>query len=85
MLKWAASPQSASALPWRMLLQMADNWQRPRFPLSGRAVIEAGIGEGPDVGRILAQVEDWWVGGDFVAEEGALLDKLHQVIAKERP
>ena len=84
MLQWAAAPRAAGALPWRMLLEMAENWQRPRFPLSGRDVMQAGVSEGPNVGRILAQVEDWWVGGDFAADEGACRDQLTQVIAQDR-
>jgi poly(A) polymerase len=83
MLQWASAPLATGALPWRMLLEMAENWQRPRFPLSGRDVMEAGIAEGPDVGRILAQVEDWWVGADFAAGESACRDRLHQVIAQD--
>jgi poly(A) polymerase len=82
MLQWAAAPRAAGALAWRMLLQMAQNWQRPRFPLTGRDVMQAGVPEGPDVGRILAQVEDWWVGGDFAADEGACRDRLAQAIAQ---
>ena len=68
MLQWAAAPQAAGA--WRMLLQMAENWQQPRFVLTGRDVMQAGVPEGPQVGRILAQLEDWWVDGDFAASEG---------------
>ena len=67
-----------------MLLQMTESWQRPRFPLTGRDVMQAGVAEGPDVGRILAQVEDWWVGTDFAADEGACRDQLAQVIARSR-
>ncbi len=63
-----------------MLLTMADTWHRPRFPLSGLDVMQAGVAEGPEVDRILAQVEDWWVGGDFAADEGALRDRLKAAI-----
>ncbi len=79
-LAWAAAPRSASAIQWRMLLTMADNWQRPRFPLSGLDVMQAGVPEGPEVGRVLARVEDWWVGGDFASDEGALRDRLKAVL-----
>ena len=81
LLQWAGAPQGAGAIQWRMLLEMADSWQRPRFPLTGRDVMLAGVPEGPDVGRVLAQVEDWWVGGDFAADEGACRDQLQSVIA----
>ena len=80
MLAWASAPPAAPALSWRMLLSMADNWQRPRFPLSGLDVMQAGVAQGPDVGRLLAKVEDWWIGTDFAADEGALRGKLVEVL-----
>ena len=82
MLRWAGVPKGAGA--WRMLLEMANNWQRPRFALTGRDVMQAGVPEGPDVGRLLAQVEDWWMAGDFAADEGALRARLKAVIAQDR-
>jgi len=84
LLQWASAPRTVGALPWRMLLKMAENWQRPRFPLTGRDVIQAGVPEGPEVGRILAHIEDWWMDADFAPDEGALRDRLHQVIARDR-
>jgi poly(A) polymerase len=82
LLRWASAPKGSGA--WRMLLEMAANWQRPRFPLTGRDVMLAGVPEGPDVGRILAQVEDWWIGGDFAADEGVLRDQLTAAIERDR-
>ena len=79
-LAWANAPKAASAIQWRMLLTMADNWHRPRFALTGLDVMQAGVPEGPEVGRILAKIEDWWVGGDFAADEGALRDRLRDAI-----
>lgn len=84
LLQWAGAPKGAGALQFRMLLEMADNWQRPRFPLTGRDVMQAGVPEGPDVGRVLAKVEDWWVGGDFASDEGACRDQLKAAIEKDR-
>ena len=72
---------SLSSSVAKILLEMARSWQRPRFPLTGRDVMAAGVAEGPDVGRILAQVEDWWIGGDFSADEGACRERLAAVIA----
>jgi len=80
LLQMAEAPKGAGA--WRMLLDMADSWQRPRFALTGRDVMQAGVPEGPDVGRLLAEVEDWWVGGDFTADEGALRDRLRTAIGQ---
>jgi poly(A) polymerase len=80
MLQMAEAQKGIAA--WRMLLDMADSWQRPRFPLTGRDVMQAGVPEGPDVGRVLAEVEDWWVEGDFTADESALRDRLRTAIGQ---
>jgi poly(A) polymerase len=80
LLQWAGEPAKSPAGAWRMLLDMADSWQRPRFPLSGRDVMLAGVPEGPEVGRVLAALQDWWVQGDFAADESALRDRLEEMI-----
>ena len=64
-----------------MLLEMAENWQRPRFALTGRDVMAAGVPQGPEVGRVLGAVENWWIEGDFAADEAACRDRLQMVIA----
>jgi poly(A) polymerase len=40
----------------------------------------AGVPEGPEVGRVLAALQDWWVQGDFAADESALRDRLKEMI-----
>jgi poly(A) polymerase len=58
---------------------MAESWQRPRFPITGREVMQAGVPEGPQVGRVLAKLEDWWVEGNFAADESALRGRLKEL------
>ena len=79
-LAWADAPRRGNAIQWRMLLDMADNYQRPRFAISGEDVMQAGVPEGPEVGRVLGKLEDWWVDGDFAADEAALREKLTGII-----
>jgi poly(A) polymerase len=80
LLSWAASPRGAGAIQWRMLLSIADSWERPRFPLTGREAMAAGVVEGPDVGRVLAAVEAWWMEQDFLPDETALTEKMKNII-----
>src|SRR3569623_1701793 len=54
----------ANGIQWRALLALADAWQRPKFPLTGESVKAAGVPEGPLIGRILGEVEDWWIDSD---------------------
>lgn len=75
-LAWAVAPKSQPALAWRMLLAMADSWDRPQFPLTGRDVMAAGVPEGSGVGTILAQLEAEWAASDFVLDEPSLREKL---------
>jgi poly(A) polymerase len=79
-LNWAAAVPGASAIPWRMLLSVADSWEKPKFPLTGHDVIQAGVPEGPQVGKILSAVEDWWMEGDFTADENAVTEKLKAIL-----
>ncbi|MBN9553943.1 MAG: CCA tRNA nucleotidyltransferase [Alphaproteobacteria bacterium] len=80
LLSWAACVRGAAAIQWRMLLSIADGWERPRFPLTGREAMAAGAKEGPEVGRVLAAVEAWWLDEDFLPDEAQLLEKLKSVI-----
>jgi len=79
-LRWAEDPKLSNAISWRTLLAQADSWQRPKFPLTGRDVMLAGVSEGPLVGRILAEVEDWWVDADFIEDEFSLAERLKAVV-----
>ena len=80
-LRWAASPRGAGAIAWRMLLSVADSWEKPRFPLSGRDVMAAGLPEGPRVGQLLNQIEQEWIDSDFALDDAALAARL-QALAR---
>ena len=79
-LRWAADPKETNAIQWRALLAVADAWVAPEFPLTGRDVMIAGVPEGPLVGKILAEVEEWWVDSDFTDDEFSLAERLKAVV-----
>ncbi len=83
LLKWAGARQGASAIQWRMLLAMADTWERPRFAFTGRDVMLAGVAQGPEVGRVLGELEAWWVDCDFAPDELALAERLKAIVQAE--
>jgi poly(A) polymerase len=74
LLAWAsemavgARRESRRTQGWTKLLETVESWQRPVFPLSGRDVTVMGIPEGPRVGDLLAEVECWWIDGEFTAD-----------------
>jgi poly(A) polymerase len=79
-LKWAEDLKASNAIQWRALLALADSWQRPRFPLTGENVKAAGVPEGPLIGRILSEVEEWWIDSDFIDDEFSLAERLKAVV-----
>jgi poly(A) polymerase len=79
-LKWADDPKESNAIQWRALLAMADAWTKPVFPLTGSNVMNAGVPHGPLVGRVLAEVEEWWIESDFTDDQFSLAERLKAVV-----
>ena len=82
--QWAnagAAPDDAS---WRALLDLTDMWKPPVFPLDGNDVMALGIDEGPEIGRVLRDAENWWVDQDFAPDRLGLLQRLKQFVTKPR-
>jgi poly(A) polymerase len=79
-LKWAEDVKASNAMQWRALLAMADAWAKPVFPLTGSNVMNAGVPHGPLVGRVLAEVEEWWIDSDFTDDEFSLAERLKAVV-----
>ena len=79
MLNWAASDRPAATTQWRALLPMIDSWPRPVFPLTGDEVLAAGVPPGPMVGKVLREVEAWWIDNDFTVDKLSLIERLKAV------
>ncbi len=60
------------------LLQAAQTWHPPEFPLVGDDVLALGVEKGPAVGRLLRAVEDWWIDRDFAPGRAELLGELRR-------
>lgn len=58
------------------LLDAAQAWTPKTFPIGGADVLALGVAPGPEVGRLLAAAEDWWIGEDFRPGREDLLKKL---------
>ncbi|MFO1129046.1 MAG: CCA tRNA nucleotidyltransferase [Rhodospirillales bacterium] len=71
---------SARSHAWLDLLTAIDEWRPVRFPLKGRDVLALGVPPGPEVGRLLTEVEGWWMAGGFDADRERCLRRLSQVV-----
>jgi poly(A) polymerase len=57
-------------------VNLADEWTPPRLPVKGEDLVAHGIEPGPEIGRLLTALEDWWVASDFAPGREALLARL---------
>ncbi|HEX2752408.1 MAG TPA: CCA tRNA nucleotidyltransferase, partial [Alphaproteobacteria bacterium] len=62
--------------------QWATAFRPPRFPLQAQDVLDMGYAQGPDIGRILGNMESWWLAEDFAPGRTACLRKLQDDYAK---
>lgn len=58
---------------WHRAFEIVGAWPRPSFPLAGRDLIKLGFSAGPELGAKLAEIEAWWVAGDFSADQAECL------------
>lgn len=83
LLAWAnAAHVDDNADCWWHALHLANCWQPPEFPLSGRDLIQLGLPEGPQIGTLMRALEACWVSGGMSEGRGALLSRA-QAMMKE--
>ena len=82
LLAWVRSGASAADELWRRRLVLPERWQPPRFPIGGADVMALGVPAGPRVGQVLRALKDWWIAGDFGADEVALRTRLEELVTK---
>ena len=54
-------------------------WRPMAFPLSGRDALDLGLPAGPEIGRLLGQVEDWWLERDRQPDRTACRAELSRL------
>jgi poly(A) polymerase len=67
----ATAPPEPTA--FAAVLTIARAFVKPKLPVAGRDLVALGVPKGPAVGRLLRQVEEHWIGGDFSEGRDTLL------------
>jgi poly(A) polymerase len=72
----------ASDVPgdWHAALAAARSWTAPALPVSGGDALRLGLKPGPPVGKLIDEVERWWIEGDFAADRAACLAELERLV-----
>lgn len=73
-ISWARSRASPKDKGWKSLADFARKAQLPTFPVSGKDLLNLGLAPGPEVGRVLKILEDWWIAEGFRGEKDTVLD-----------
>ena len=90
LLAWASEVALTPRLPrertdgWISLLEKAVSEEMPQFPLRGADALSLGVPHGPQVGRVLKDVEDWWMDGGCRADREECLEYLELMIGGTR-
>ena len=81
LIAWAES--DAPDQIWRDVLSISE-WSPPVFPIRAQDALDRGAVAGPTLGRLMAELEQWWVTGDFAAGRAACLSELDRRLKSSR-
>ena len=83
LLGWAAAAPADDAI-WQDLTGLPDRSPVPAFPVGGKDVLALGIPAGKEVGKLLSEVERWWIDNDFQPDRAACLERLKTAASSRR-
>ena len=84
LVNWAMDTNNKNEVNWRSLYEVAQSWEKPSFALTAKDVINMGISQGPMVGDILKEVEDWWAENDFIDDKFSLIERLKAIVQSKK-
>ncbi len=73
-LRWAMDGAAAEKA-YLPMLELADSWELPTFPLSGEDLKAIGMIEGKSLGEVLKRLEELWEASDYQLTREQLLIK----------
>ena len=80
LLQWAGSGAAPDNAQWRLLLALAKQWRPAELPVSGDDVMALGVPEGPRIGVLLREIEQWWMDRNFAPTRDELLEQLRRSV-----
>lgn len=81
LLAWARSRSGPGDPDWRQRFDLMVRFPRPGLPVRGGDLLQRGIPAGPEIGRILAAFEAWWINTGFPMDPGLISAKLGELAA----
>jgi poly(A) polymerase len=75
-LRAAGESDPIQSSRWMVLADLAMGWQPPKFPITGKDLAQAGVPNGPAMGKAMRALEALWVRSGFSTEKPQLLAAL---------
>jgi poly(A) polymerase len=80
LMDWVCSGEAPDAEPRAERARLSERWHAPELPLRGADVLARGVMPGPEVGRVIAAFEAWWIAAGFPSDPKKIADKLSELI-----
>ena len=80
-VSWASSAAATGDEARKDRAFLAHRWTIPAMPVRGADVLALGVGAGPEVGRVLAAFEEWWMSADFPSDAATHKRTLQALVA----
>jgi poly(A) polymerase len=79
LLSWAGSAAPSGEAARRHRLELPLRWAVPLLPVRGADVMSLGVPAGPEVGRVVARFEEWWLANDFTLDPERITAELQRL------
>lgn len=80
LMDWARSGDDPSNAARSERVRLPERWQAPELPIRGSDVLALGVPPGPEVGRLIAAFEAWWIANDFACDAEQARAKLAALV-----
>jgi len=80
LLRWAEDYDPKHKARWHEFLYRIKAWSKPILKIKAKDVMRLGVEAGPDVGRALTELEDWWIDQDFPDNRTEQLNQLKRIV-----
>ena len=80
LMAWAASGDGPGDEARAYRARLPERWEAPELPMRGSDVLALGVPSGPEVGRVIAAFETWWVAEGFPPDRERAKAKLVELV-----
>jgi poly(A) polymerase len=80
LMDWVRSRDAADAGSRAERVRLVERWHAPELPVRGADVLARGVKLGPDVGRVIAAFETWWIAEGYPSDSKRIADKLDELV-----